>query len=205
MPVFADQHLGTETDKATKPASTSSAQPASSTSSLSSQDELTSAQPMKLSKLMETKVKSKSGEDLGELEDLLINPQTGKVDYAVLGRGGFLGIGEKLVPVPWKAFSVNTTGDEFTLNIDKDQLKSAPTTDKEYSNVSDPGYTVTIYRFFSIPMDVGGAETPGGVDRGGSELHSDSESQVHEHDEDKDEDEADTEAIEPQSSPSEDR
>src|SRR5512142_2622489 len=57
---------------------------------------------VRLSKLMDAEIKSKSGEDLGKMEDVLINPTTGKIDFAVLGRGGFLGIGEKLVPIPWK-------------------------------------------------------------------------------------------------------
>lgn len=116
---------------------------------------------VRLSSLMDSKIQSSDGENLGELEDLLIDPQTGQVKFAVLGRGGFLGFGEKHVPVPWKAIQVKSER-EFTLNVDKEKLKEAPTTDKEYSNLTDPGYTVTVYRFFAIPAPtaVGGADTP---------------------------------------------
>ena len=55
---------------------------------------------------------------------------------------------------------------QFTLNVDKNQLKTAPTTDKEYSNLQDPGYAVTIYRFFAVPAE---------SEMGGSDLQEDSQ------------------------------
>lgn len=118
---------------------------------------------VRLSKLMNAEIKSKSGENLGKLEDLMINPQTGQVDFAVIGRGGFLGLGEKLVPVPWQAVTVQSEK-QFTLNVDKQKLQSAPTVDKKFSELQQPGYDVTIYRFYSIPM--GTAETPGSTEQG---------------------------------------
>lgn len=108
---------------------------------------------------------SKSGEDLGKMEDLLINPQTGKIQYVVLGRGGVLGMGEKLVPVPWQAVNVSSEK-EFTINVDKKKLKSAPTVDKNYSQLDQPDYYVTIYRFYEIPENTGGAEGPSGSQSG---------------------------------------
>ncbi len=126
-----------------------------------------SASDIRLSKLMDANVASKSGENLGQLEDLVINPQTGKIEFAVLGRGGFLGLGEKYVPIPWKAIQVSSEK-QFTLNVDKAKLKTAPTTDKNLSQLEEPGYTVTIYRFFEVPVETGGAEAPGGVQEGGA-------------------------------------
>ena len=126
-----------------------------------SETSLSKASNVRLSDLMNAKIKSNAGEDLGQLEDVVINPQNGKIEYAVLGRGGFLGIGEKLVPVPWQSVSVQSKK-EFTINIDKKKLQSAPTLDKTYSSLEDPGYSVTVYQFFAVPADVGGGETPGG-------------------------------------------
>jgi sporulation protein YlmC with PRC-barrel domain len=132
---------------------------------------------VRFSKLMDANVASKSGENLGQLEDLIIDPQTGEIKYAILGRGGLLGIGEKYVPVPWKAIQVSSEK-QFTLNVDKSKLKSAPTTDKSYSSLEQPGYDVTIYRFFEIPMGTGAAEAPGGSQQGqGSSANSSSSGQ----------------------------
>ncbi|HWQ93255.1 MAG TPA: PRC-barrel domain-containing protein, partial [Clostridia bacterium] len=147
-----------------------SMQPVSAQETETESKSTTSAKTMsgvKLSKLMEAQIQSSDGEDLGKLQDVLINKQTGQIDFAVLGQGGFLGMGEKLVPIPWKALNVKSET-EFTLNVDKEKMASAPTMDKSYSSIHDPAYTVTVYRFFAVPADVGGAEPPGGVESGKS-------------------------------------
>jgi sporulation protein YlmC with PRC-barrel domain len=56
------------------------------------------------SDLIGMSVKNKDGEALGSLKDLVFDPKTGTICYAALARGGLLGIGEKLVAVPWEAF-----------------------------------------------------------------------------------------------------
>jgi sporulation protein YlmC with PRC-barrel domain len=118
---------------------------------------------IRYSKLKDAKITTSAGESLGDVEDLLINPTSGKIDFVVLGKGGFLGLGEKRVPVPWNAISLKTEK-QFTLNVDKNKLKSAPTLDKDYSELASPDYTVTIYRFYEIP--VGGSEGPGSSQQG---------------------------------------
>lgn len=118
---------------------------------------------VRLSQLKDAKASSSAGESLGDVEDLLINPRNGKIDFVILGRGGLLGLGEKRVPVPWKAINLQSEK-QFTLNVDKNKLKSAPTLNKNYSELDNPDYTVTIYRFYEIPM--GSAQTPGGSQQG---------------------------------------
>lgn len=56
------------------------------------------------SDLIGMSVKNKKGEELGSLQDLVLDPKTGTIRYAALGRGGLLGVGQKLVAVPWTAF-----------------------------------------------------------------------------------------------------
>jgi hypothetical protein len=51
---------------------------------------------------------------------------TGKVSYAVLSFGGFLGMGKKLFAVPWNALTLDTKNKRFVLNVEKDRLKDAP-------------------------------------------------------------------------------
>jgi sporulation protein YlmC with PRC-barrel domain len=140
----------------------------------------TSQSEIRYSKLKDAKVSSSAGEKLGDVEDLLIDPNTGKIDFVVLGRGGLLGMGEKRAPVPWQAVNLQSEK-QFTLNVDKSKLKSAPTINKDYSELASQDYAVTIYRFYEIP--VGGGESPGGSQQGqgqpseGQKSPSDSSSQ----------------------------
>jgi len=138
---------------------TSSQQSQTSTQQATSQSS-TSQNSIRFSKLMDAKVTSQAGEQLGEVEDLLFNPSTGKVNFVVLGTGGVLGIGEKRVPVPWQAVNVQSE-QQFSLNVDRKKLQSAPSLSRNYSELSSPDYSITIYRFYQVP--VGGAESPGGT------------------------------------------
>jgi sporulation protein YlmC with PRC-barrel domain len=122
-----------------------------------------SGSEIRFSKLKDATVTSSAGESLGKVEDLLINPTSGKIEFVILGNGGFLGMGEKRIPVPWQAVNVQSEK-QFTLNVDKNKLKSAPTLSKNYPELASPDYTVTIYRFYEIPL--GGAEGLGGSQQG---------------------------------------
>ncbi|TGC08526.1 PRC-barrel domain-containing protein [Methanolobus halotolerans] len=70
------------------------------------------------------------GEDLGKIEDIMLDLDEGMIAYAVLSFGGFLGIGDKLFAVPWKALSKKPDAHSFILNVDKDTLENAPGFDK---------------------------------------------------------------------------
>jgi len=88
-----------------------------------------------------TDVKNPQGQDIGKVSDLMINLRTGKVEYAVLDFGGFLGIGNKLFAVPYGAFAVDTKDDEMVLDVDKEYLEKAPGFDKEnWPNFASPQF-----------------------------------------------------------------
>jgi sporulation protein YlmC with PRC-barrel domain len=76
--------------------------------------------------LFEYRVKSPQGEDLGKIEEVMIDMEAGRVAYAVLSFGGFLGLGNKWVPVPWDAVALRPDEKALILNIDKDKLQKAP-------------------------------------------------------------------------------
>jgi len=71
------------------------------------------------------------GKKVGELNNLLINPD-GQVRAGIVEFGGFLGIGEHKVAVPWN--QLNVQGDRLTVNMTQDQIKSAPNWNKDHPN-----------------------------------------------------------------------
>ena len=78
-----------------------------------------------------TNVCNAQGEDLGHIEEVMIDPANGQVGYAVLAFGGFLGMGEKLFAVPFARLAVDRENEKMVLNIDKERLKEAPGFDKD--------------------------------------------------------------------------
>jgi hypothetical protein len=72
-----------------------------------------------------------AGEDLGRIEELMIDLENGRVAYAVLSFGGFLGMADKLFAIPWQAFTPRPHEHAFLLDIPRDVLEKAEGFDKE--------------------------------------------------------------------------
>jgi len=77
------------------------------------------------------KVINMAGEHLGKIEDLMIDLENGRIAYAVLSFGGFLGFGNKLFAVPWEALSVRPHEHAFALDVSKEILEKAEGFGKE--------------------------------------------------------------------------
>jgi hypothetical protein len=71
-------------------------------------------------------VKNRADEDLGKIKELMIDIPSGRVAYAVLSFGGFLGMGDKLFAVPWDALTLDEDRKCFVLDADKAKLENAP-------------------------------------------------------------------------------
>lgn len=88
-------------------------------------------------------------EDLGDIKEIMLDMRTGRVSYAVLSFGGFLGMGEKLFAVPWDALTLDTQNKRFSLNVGKDRLESAPGFDQDsWPNMADPSWEKGIHDYY---------------------------------------------------------
>lgn len=97
----------------------------------------------KASHLIGMEVRNAQHEDLGEIQDLVVDLQTGRITYAVLSVGGFLGIGEKYIAVPPSAFSYSPTDKKLILNADKPKLTAAAGFPKtNWPDVQNPNWSV---------------------------------------------------------------
>jgi sporulation protein YlmC with PRC-barrel domain len=95
------------------------------------------------------RVRNTAGEDLGKIEEIMLDVPTGRVAYAVLSFGGFLGLGNKLFAVPWEALTLNERDHEFILNVDKEQLDNAPGFDKDnWPDMADPAWGSQVFKHY---------------------------------------------------------
>ncbi len=76
-------------------------------------------------------VQNLAGDDLGKVQEIMLDVNDGSIAYAVISFGGFLGMGDKLFAVPWKALTLVQDKEHFLLDIDKKVLEDAPGFDKD--------------------------------------------------------------------------
>ncbi|MEO3877636.1 PRC-barrel domain-containing protein [Rheinheimera fenheensis] len=89
-------------------------------------------------------------ESLGDIKEIMLEVSSGKVSYAVLSFGTFLGMGEKLFAVPWDALKLDTQNKRFVLAIDKARLSNAPGFDKhKWPNMADKAWAKQIDTYYS--------------------------------------------------------
>ena len=104
---------------------------------------------MSASTLTGDRVRNQAGEDLGRVDDIMIDLPTGRVAYAVLSFGGFLGMGDKLFAIPWSSFTVDEDEKCFVLNVDKATLENAPGFDKDnWPDMAEPGWRSRVYDYY---------------------------------------------------------
>ncbi len=78
-----------------------------------------------------TSVYNRAGESLGSVDDIMIDKITGKVAYAVMSFGGFLGMGERHHPLPWGVLTYDTNLGGYVVDLDKETLQKAPSYAKD--------------------------------------------------------------------------
>jgi sporulation protein YlmC with PRC-barrel domain len=94
-------------------------------------------------------VRNSKGEDLGKIEEIMLDSARGKVAYAVLSFGGFMGMGDKLFALPWEALTLDTEEKCFILDVDQSVLEAAPGFDKNHwPNFADSSWGRGIYEHY---------------------------------------------------------
>jgi PRC-barrel domain protein len=99
-----------------------------------------------------TSVMNPAGEKLGSIENVMIDKLSGKVAYAVMSFGGFLGIGDRHHPLPWGMLKYDTNLDGYVVNLDKQMLEKAPTyADDERVDLADEEYGRRLHDYYNVP------------------------------------------------------
>ncbi|EUC20656.1 PRC-barrel domain protein [Burkholderia sp. BT03] len=78
------------------------------------------------------KVVTADGEHVGKISDIMLDVRSGRIAYAVLSEGGFLGMGTTLHAIPWSALTLNAGEKVFLVALMADEIKNAPGFDKDH-------------------------------------------------------------------------
>lgn len=99
---------------------------------------------------------------IGDIEDLVLDSQSGNIRYAAISVGGFLGIGDKLVAVPWNSINVQQDQEgeiQLTLNMSREQLEQAPGFDEDnWPNFADRQWSQENDRHYRVANQRGSEE-----------------------------------------------
>jgi sporulation protein YlmC with PRC-barrel domain len=91
---------------------------------------------MRIDNVLGADVRNLQDEDLGDIEDVVLDDQ-GDLSYVLVGRGGFFGVGQDLVPVRWQDLRAVPDLDTFVLDVDEQAFEQAPAVDRDVFADSD--------------------------------------------------------------------
>ena len=94
-----------------------------------------------------TTVFGSDGTEVGHIDHLMLDKQSGRVAYAVMNFGGFLGMGEEEHPVPWDQLTYDTSRGGYVTAITQEQLQAAPDRTDDWRN--DDRYRDDVFRHYN--------------------------------------------------------
>jgi sporulation protein YlmC with PRC-barrel domain len=104
-------------------------------------------------------VVNRDAESLGEVEEIMLDVPGGRIGYAVLSFGGFMGVGDKLFAVPWGALRLDTDNKRFVLDVPKSRLETAPGFDtSHWPDMADEAWQRDLHAYYGLRS--GNATTP---------------------------------------------
>jgi sporulation protein YlmC with PRC-barrel domain len=99
-----------------------------------------------------TPVYDTAGEKLGHIEDVMLHKVSGRVAYAIMSFGGFLGAGERYHPLPWSLLTYDVEKHGYVVPLGKAQLDSAPTQAREHLDADDDGaWADEVHAHYGLP------------------------------------------------------
>jgi sporulation protein YlmC with PRC-barrel domain len=105
---------------------------------------------MAAASLDDSRVISSDGEDVGNISDIMLDVRSGRIAYAVLSEGGFLGMGANLHAIPWNALSLDTDAKCFRVSIDAQRIKDDPGFDKDHwPSMADTAWGTTLHQYYN--------------------------------------------------------
>ncbi len=102
-------------------------------------------------KVTGTAVYNRNGDTLGSIYGLMIDKVDGRVAYAVMSFGGFLGIGERYHPLPWGTMTYDTARGGYVVDLSRDQLEGAPSYERDEDVWSSPDYGRRVHDYYGQP------------------------------------------------------
>jgi len=97
------------------------------------------------------KVVNMAEEHVGDIKGIMLDVPSGRIAYAVLAVGGFLGIGERLFAIPWGALTLDTDHKRFVLDVSKEKLKEAKGFDKDHwPSMADRQWASQIHTYYNV-------------------------------------------------------
>lgn len=96
------------------------------------------------------KVMSSDGEHVGKISDVMLDVRSGRIAYAVLSEGGFLGMGTTLHAIPWNALTLDTDEKCFRVDIAAQKIKDEPGFDKDHwPSMADVTWGSELHRYYN--------------------------------------------------------
>lgn len=109
---------------------------------------------LRATKINDAKLKNNQNQDVGELVELLLD-RNYRAAYAIVGRGGVLGIGESYIPIPWSklrmTYNRENTAVTAVIDATKQKLEQAPLVKEDtYATMLAPGFAGQVDRYFGV-------------------------------------------------------
>ncbi len=95
-------------------------------------------------------VVNRAGQELGVVEHVMLDLARGRLAYAIVARGGVLGLGERLYAVPWCALERDALRDCFVADVDPAHLDAAPSFDSRAWPVMDAEWRRRVHAHFGM-------------------------------------------------------